>query len=139
MAQALILDSEALNALARSSERPRYAERTRAILRVAHDEGASVRVPAPVLAEVCRGRPADAAVHRVLNAKGITVMDLTDRIAQRAGSLLERAKLGSAHAVDAFIVATALEFGSTVIATGDPDDITRLSAWFRRQIRVFRV
>ena len=30
--------------------------------------------------------------------------------------------------MDAFVVATALEFGTAVIATGDPDDMARLSS-----------
>ena len=138
MAQALILDAEALNALARAPERSVLADRARAILRVAYEEGALVRVPAPVLAEVCRGGPVDAPVNRVLSGRGITVVDLTASSARRAGALLARAKLGSAHAVDAFVVATALEFGTAVIATGDPDDIGRLSAGLR-QLRVFRI
>ena len=50
MAQALILDSEALNALANPGERGVLAVRTRAILQLARDESAIVRVPAPVLA-----------------------------------------------------------------------------------------
>jgi predicted nucleic acid-binding protein len=86
-----------------------------------------VRVPAPVLAEVCRGGAFDAPIDRLLNGRGIHVVDLTDRVARRAGSLLARAGLGSAHAVDAFVVATALEFGLAAIATGDPEDMKRLA------------
>jgi predicted nucleic acid-binding protein len=138
VAGALILDSEALNSLARASERPVLAHRARAILSVAHEEGALVRVPAPVLAELCRGRPSDTAVNRVLNGRGIVVVELTANTARRAGALLARARLGSAHAVDAFVVATALEFGSAVIATGDPDDIGRLSTGLRN-VRVFAI
>lgn len=138
MARALILDSEALNSLARASERPALAHRARAILGMAHEEGALVRVPAPVLAELCRGRPADAAVNRVLNGRGIVVVDLAANTARRAGALLARARLDSAHAVDAFVVATAIEFGSAVIATGDPEDIGRLSAGLR-DVRVFAI
>ena len=52
--------------------------------------------------------------------------------AQRAGHLLAKLKLSSAHAVDAFVVATALQFDTAVIATGDPNDIRRLAAPFRR-------
>jgi predicted nucleic acid-binding protein len=127
VAGTLILDAEAVNALARARERGALAERARAILQVAHEEGALVRVPAPVLAEVCRGGPFDAPVNRLLNGRGINVVALTDRAARRAGSLLARAGLGSAHAVDAFVVATALEFGLAAIATGDPDDLKRLA------------
>ena len=138
MAGTLILDAEALNALARARERGVLAERARAILRVAFDEGALVRVPAPVLAEVCRGGPFDAPVAQILNGRGILVVDLTERIARRAGALLARADFGSPHAVDAFVVATALEFGPAVIATGDPDDLKRLAGG-SANVRIFAI
>ena len=138
MAQALILDSEALNALAHARERGALAARTRAILQLARDHGAIVRVPAPVLAEVCRSPRLDAAIQHVLASRGILVEPLTERIGRRAGHLLTRAKLSSSHAVDAFVVATALDYPSSVIATGDSTDIERLSASFK-QIRAFRI
>jgi predicted nucleic acid-binding protein len=138
LAQALILDAEALNALAWASRRSVLGERARAILTVAYEERALVRVPAPVLAEVCRGRPEDAAVERVLNGKGISVVELTEGMARRAGALLERAKLGSAQAVDAFVVATAMAFASAVIATHDPEHLARLASG-ARQIRIFAI
>ena len=131
MATTLILDSEALNAIARANERPILAERARAILRVAYEEGALVRVPAPVLAEVCRGGRFDAAIERVLNGRGIGVRVLDERIAKRAGSLLARAKLSSEHAVDAFVVATAAACAPAVIATGDSGVLTRLANGLR--------
>lgn len=136
MAEALILDSEAVNSLAHSLERRVLAERARAILRVAHERHALVRVPAPVLAEVCRGPRFDAAVDHLLKGRGIAVADLTRSVAQRAGALLSSAGLSSRHAVDAFVVATALEFEAAVIATADPDDMRRLAAPHRR-VRVF--
>ena len=138
MAEALILDAEALSALAFATQRSVLTRRARAILGVAFDEGALVRVPAPVLAEVCRGAPRDAAVLRVLNARGIEVIALTAAMARTAGGLLHKAKLGSAHAVDAFVVATAVAFGSAVIATHDPDDLRRLASGLRG-IRIFEV
>jgi predicted nucleic acid-binding protein len=127
VAGALILDAEAVNALARARERGVLAVRARAILQIAHEEGALVRVPAPVLAEVCRDGAFDAPVNQLLNGRGIGVVNLTERTARRAGGLLARAGLDSAHAVDAFVVATALEFGIAAIATGDPDDLRRLA------------
>src|SRR5205823_2967682 len=66
VAKTLILDSEAISALAHATARPTNALRARAILQVAYDENAVVRVPTPVLAEVCRGGARDAAVDRVL-------------------------------------------------------------------------
>src|SRR5689334_2408555 len=136
MAEALVLDSEALNSLARASERAPLAERARAILAIAHERRALVRVPAPVLGEVCRGPRFDAAVDHVLNDRGIGVLDLTRSIAQRAGGLLRTARMSSANAVDAFVVASAIEFETSIIATGDPHDIRRLIGRHRR-VQVF--
>jgi hypothetical protein len=138
MAEALILDSEALNALAKRIERGFLADRVRAILEVAMQRGGLVRVPAPVLAEVCRGPRFDAAVNHVLSSRGVRVENLTESIARRAGALLAKAKLSSTHAVDAFVVATAAEFPSAVIATGNAGDIARLAASFKH-IRVFAI
>ena len=129
--EALILDAEAVNALARAGTRGVLAERARAILRVAAEEGRIVRVPAPVLAEVSRSVALDAAVQHVLNARGIRVVDLTSAISRRAGALLGRADMDSTHAVDAFVVATAATFGSAIIATHDPDDLRRLASGLR--------
>jgi hypothetical protein len=100
LAEALILDSEALNALANPGTRGSLSVRARAIAQVAHERGALVRVPAPVLAEVCRGLRFDAAVNVVLNRGAIAVTDLTREISQRAGALLARARMSSANAID---------------------------------------
>jgi predicted nucleic acid-binding protein len=127
VAQALILDSEAIHALAAPARRGALALRARAIARVAHARGVLVRVPAAVLAEVCRGARYDAAINHLLNREAIRVADLTRPIGQRAGALLAHAGMSSVNAVDAFVVATALEYDSAVIATGDADDIERLS------------
>jgi hypothetical protein len=138
MAEALVLDSEALDALARAPERAALAERARAVLALAFERRALVRVPAPVLGEVCRGPRFDAAIDHVLNERGILVRDLTRPIAQRAGALLREARMSSENAIDAFVVASALEFDKALIATGDPRDILRLAARHRK-IRVFRI
>ena len=130
MAEALILDSEAVNALAYPSKRAALAQRASAILRLAYQRRALVRVPAPVLAEVCRGVKQDAAINLLLNNPGVLVFDLTRSVAQQAGQMLGRLKLSSAHAIDAFVVATALQFETAVIATGDPRDMQRLAARF---------
>ena len=131
MAEALILDSEALNALANAGSRGVLWTRARAILTVAYERRAQIRVPAPVLAELYRGPRLDPAIDRVLQDRGIVVHDLDRAAAKRAGHLLATAKLSSASAVDAFVVATALAFSSAVIATGDPDDLSRLAAPYR--------
>ena len=136
MAEALILDSEAISALASPDARGVSGLRTRAILQAARESSGIVRVPAPVLAEVCRSPRLDAAVNHVLSSKGIVVAPLTPESARRAGHLLAKAKLGSAHAVDAFVVSTALEYAEALIATGDVADVQKLSAG-HRQIRIF--
>jgi hypothetical protein len=128
VAEALILDAEALNALATPTARGSLTLRARAIARIAHERGALLRVPAPVLAEVCREPRLNAAVNQLLNRQAIQVADLTRAIAQRAGGLLAKARLSSSNAIDAFVVATALEFDLSVIATGDAKDLARLSA-----------
>jgi predicted nucleic acid-binding protein len=130
MAEALILDSEAAHALAQPTARRVLALRAATILRVAHQRRALIRVPAPVLAEVCRGVRYDSAINHLLNNPGIRVVELDRAAAQQAGQMLARLELSSAHAIDAFVVATALQFDTAVIAAGDPDDIRRLAAPF---------
>jgi hypothetical protein len=66
------------------------------------------------------------------------VTDLTRRLATRAGGLLAKAGISSEHAVDAFVVSTALDFTTAVIATSDPKDIARLAAPFQH-VRVFAI
>jgi predicted nucleic acid-binding protein len=138
MAEALILDSEALHALARPKDRSSLFHRANAIVALAHERQALVRVPAPVLAEVCRGPRFAAAIDYLLNDRGIGVLSLTRSIAQRAGSLLTKARMTSHHAVDAFVASTALEFDSAVVATSDPDDMQRLLG-DHPKARVFRL
>ena len=132
MAEALILDAEAVSALAYKAGRRVLAERAAAILRLAYEKRALVRVPAPVLAEVCRGVKYDSAINQLLKNPGVQVSELTRAVAQRAGHLLARLKLSPTHAVDAFVVATAAEFDTAVIATGDPKDMRRLAAPFSK-------
>ena len=73
MAEALILDSEALNALARPGSRNVLFERARAILTIAHERNALVRVPSAVLAELYRGPRFDAPLDHLLNSRGLVV------------------------------------------------------------------
>jgi hypothetical protein len=48
------------------------------------------------------------------------------------GGRLDAVRGRSIHAVDAFVVATALEFELSVIATGDAKDVRRLAAPYRQ-------
>jgi len=87
---------------------------------------ARVIVSAITLAEVLRGSPRDATVHRVLSR--ITVVPVTAEIACRAGELLGATGLsGHRCAIDAVVAATALELERPVVLlTSDPDDLSRL-------------
>ena len=123
----LLLDSEAVSAVAHG--RPvRRRDEIRALVTAMRDRGQPVGVAATTLAEVIRGRPADAGVHSLLNRERVVVHDVDRRIATRAGQLLDAIGEGSELAVDAFLVATGELGGGAVIATTDPDDLDRLAA-----------
>jgi predicted nucleic acid-binding protein len=121
----LILDSEAVSALAHGPVSRRRI--VAAALTAARREGAEVVVSAAVLAELYRGPRFDAAVDSVLARDVLVVRDVTRRVARIAGSLLARARMDSAHAIDAFVVSVAYEVGGGVILTGDADDLARLA------------
>lgn len=122
----VVLDSEAVSALARARERGATARRVQAVLAEAARRNALVRVPSAVLAEVYRGGRGDAAVDRVVG-RGNRVVPLDQRIARTAGGLLGRDELDSCHAVDASVVATAIRLGGAVVLTADPDDLRSLA------------
>jgi hypothetical protein len=82
---------------------------------------------AAVLAEVVRGRAADAAVFAGLRRERVQVYPVDTRVGVRAGQLLGAAKSGSDLAVDAFIVAVADLAGGGLVATVDVDDLELLA------------
>jgi predicted nucleic acid-binding protein len=122
----LLLDSEALSAVAHGPVVRR--DRVRALVAEMRRRGLPVATVAAVLAEVVRGRPADAAVFAGLRRSRVEVRPVDARVGARAGQLLGRTRLGSEHAVDAFTVAVADLEGGAVIATSDPKDMERLAA-----------
>jgi predicted nucleic acid-binding protein len=79
-------------------------------------------VSTPVLTQVWRSGPRQAALCRFL--KGCVLDSPSEAIAKRAGELLGRA--GASDAVDAIVVATALEMEAAAIFTSDPDDLHAL-------------
>jgi predicted nucleic acid-binding protein len=126
MPEYVVLDSEAVSTLAHPRERGVSARRAQAVLVAAERRSALIRIPAAVLVEVYRGGPRDAAIDRVVNVPERVVA--TDaRVARLAGRMLGRRKLEPRHAVDAIVVATAAALGSSVILTGDPNDLRRLA------------
>jgi predicted nucleic acid-binding protein len=88
--------------------------------------GALVRIPAPVLVEIYRGRKDDAAIDHTIKRVG-RVVPAGHSIAKLAGGLLAKYRLGSEHAIDAIVVATAIRLGGGLIATHDPKDMKRLA------------
>jgi predicted nucleic acid-binding protein len=116
----LVLDSEGLVKLAAGDAR------ARAYLESARERGARVVVSAITLAEVLRGRPRDASIHRVLTR--ISVLPVSAETGRRAGELLGSTGLaGHRHAIDAVVAATALDVTRPVLlVTSDPGDLTLL-------------
>jgi len=126
---ALVLDSEAFSALARARSVGARPPRLHAALVAALATDADVIVPAAVLAEQYRGAKHDQIADAFLARHPfITVIDTDRRLARIVGNILARAGLGSAHHVDATVVATAVLAHSAVIVTGDPNDLKKLAA-----------
>lgn len=122
----LLLDSEALSAISRGPAARR--DRVRALVSVARARGTPVGTVAAVLAEVVRGRRADAAAFAGLRRERVQVHPVDSRVGVRAGQLLGAAKRGSELAVDAFVVAAADLAGGGIVATVDVDDLEALAA-----------
>jgi len=114
----LVLDSEGL------SKAAGFDERTAAFIKTALLEQARVVVPAVTLAEVLRGGPRDASVHRVL--KNFEVAVVTGEVGRAAGELL--GEMGGKNAIDAIVAAVARSAsGPVVLLTSDVDDLMRLT------------
>jgi predicted nucleic acid-binding protein len=132
---ALILDSEALCALARPRSAPDRHERVRAAMRAALRRGEVVRVPAATLVELYRGGGTDEAIDLELSRGYARVVTTGVRIARLAGHLLASYGAGSEMPVDALVVATAIRLGGGLILTHDSTDLERLAA-NHRNVRI---
>ncbi len=128
----LLLDSEALSAVAHGPAGRR--DRVRALIMEMRARDLPVATVAAVLAEVVRGRGADAAVFAGLRRERVEVYPVDSRTGVRAGQLLGRVRAGSEMAIDAFVVAVADLAGGAVVATADPGDLIRLSAHATRVV-----
>lgn len=124
-----VLDAEALSVLASPKERGVALRRAQAVLEAIERRAGYAIVPAPVLAETSRTRARRAAVDRVL--RRVQVVPTDRAIAETAGVLLEAAGMGSANAIDAFVVATAAQTPAAVVLTADADDLGPLAASLR--------
>lgn len=134
----LILDSEALSALARPGEDPVRHIEVRGALRSAQRRHEQVRVPSAVLLELYRGGGTDEPIDLVLGRGFIRVVTTGVRIARVAGHVLARIGSGSEMAVDALVVATAVRLGGGLILSHDPTDLELLSA-DHPNVRVARI
>jgi predicted nucleic acid-binding protein len=122
----LLLDSEALSAVAQGPASRR--DRVRALIVEMRRRELPIATVAAVLAEVVRGRAADAGVFAGLRRERVMVHPVDSRVGVRAGQLLGRAGAGSEMAVDAFLIAVADLAGGAVVATVDLKDLRRLAA-----------
>lgn len=125
----LLLDSEALSSIAHGPASRR--DKVRALIARMRDRNLPVTVAAPVLAEVIRGRAADAGVFAALGRERVDVRPVDRAVGVRAGQLLGRARAGSELAVDAFTVAIADLAGGAIIASADVHDLRMLASGVR--------
>ncbi len=122
----LLLDSEAISAIAHGPRARR--DRVRALVTEMRRRELPVATVAAVLAEVIRGRAADAGVFAGLRRERVEVRPVDTSVGVRAGQLMGAAKVGSEFAVDAFVVAVGDLAAGAVVATADPTDMRRLAA-----------
>lgn len=122
----LLLDSEALSAVAHGPASRR--DRVRALIVEMRRRELPIATVAAVLAEVVRGRAADAGVFAGLRRERVKVHPVDSRVGVRAGQLLGKVGAGSELAVDAFLIAVADLAGGAMVATVDLGDLRRLAA-----------
>ena len=132
----LLLDSEALSAISRGPAQRR--DRVRALVAQMRSRDLPVGTVAAILAEVVRGRPADAAVFSGLRRERVQVYPVDTRVGVRAGQLLGASKRGSELAVDAFVIAVADLAGGGLVATVDVEDMDRLAS-HAKDVRVVSI
>jgi predicted nucleic acid-binding protein len=120
----LVLDAEGVAKAAANDQR------VLAHLAVALRRQARVVVSTVTLAEILRGSPRDAPVHRVLNR--VSHEPVTEHLGRAAGALLGTllgtTRLPGTAIVDAVVAATALDQpGPVLILTSDPGDLRTLT------------
>jgi predicted nucleic acid-binding protein len=117
----LVLDAEGIVKFATGDAR------TLQRLEAARQRRSQVVTASSTLAEVLRGGPRDARLHKVLSR--ITVVPIDRNLGRSAGELLGRTGLsGRKCALDALIAAVALsQPRPVVLLTSDPDDLARLT------------
>lgn len=127
----VVLDAAGLDELAAS----RPSDLFRELLAEAHRRGREVLVPTVVCAEVARGpartRALEAALARHARSTAarqpVRLVDTDLVLAKQVAAVLHAAGLGSAHIVDAHVVAVAVPAGGALIVTADPGDVALLA------------
>lgn len=94
------------------------------LLELAVDSGATVEVPAGVVAQAWRGGRGQVLLARILRADGVRCAELDLETARAVGELCAAA--GATDVVDGHVALHALRFGLAVV-TSDPDDIARFA------------
>jgi predicted nucleic acid-binding protein len=117
----LVLDAEGIVKLADGDLRTRH------YYEAARERKGQVVTPTSAIAEVLRGGPRDAKVHRVLSR--VTIVSIDKAVGRMAGELLGEAGLsGHRCTIDALLAAVALGLPRPVVLlTSDPEDMTRLT------------
>lgn len=117
----LVLDAQGLVKLS-AGDPP-----VRARVQKALQRHSRVVTAASTLAEVLRGGPKDALVHRAL--RNVTVAPITKDVGRQAGELLGQAGVsGHGYTVDSLLAVIALaQQRPAVLLTSDPDDMARLT------------
>ena len=126
----LLLDSEAISSVAHGPDLRR--DRVRAHVAEMRSRDLPIETVVAVLAEVVRGRLADAGVFAGLRRERVEVHPVDSRVGVRAGQLLGTVGAGSEMAIDAFLVADADLRGGAVIATCDAGGLRRLASTAQR-------
>ncbi|TDQ46870.1 PIN domain-containing protein [Actinorugispora endophytica] len=102
-----------------------------------HAQQRKLIVVSPVVTRAWRDGAKQAMLARFL--KGCLVVEPSERLAKAAGVLLGRS--GTSDAVDALVVAAALEYDASLVVTSDPGDIAHLigSSGARTDLEIYQV
>ena len=120
----LLIRSVVLDATALTAASQAHSD-IRGVLRRWQDDGANLVTTAATLAEVLRGHPRDAAIHRLLASLNVRVIDAP--LGQAAGERISRTKTRGNVTLDALVAEVASSLPRPVaLLTSDVDDLQAL-------------
>jgi predicted nucleic acid-binding protein len=117
----LVLDNEAITALARGDDR------AKGFVKPAGLQGDEIVIPAIVVAEATRRHANLARVNLIIRQIG--TLPTTEHIARTAARIMDEVNMTAV--VDAIVVAEALESDQAIILTGDYDDLSTLAGAYQ--------